>query len=73
MLRRIRQCDPRKLRQLLDGQFAIGNVTQQNQPVGMPQGAGEIRYFVEDRVVNVRPFHMTWLALINQSINMLND
>ncbi|ESW81623.1 hypothetical protein X772_23370 [Mesorhizobium sp. LSJC280B00] len=58
---------------MFDGQFAIGNVTQQNQPVGMPQGAGEIRYFVEDWVVNVRAFHVTWLASLNQSINMLND
>jgi hypothetical protein len=73
MLRRVGQRDPGKLRQLLYGQFAVGNVTEKNQPVCMPQRAGQIRYFVKDRMMNVCVFHIAWLPSIYQSINTLND
>ncbi|WP_287057288.1 hypothetical protein [Mesorhizobium sp.] len=48
------------MRQLLHGQFAVGNVAQKNQPVCMPQRAGEIGYLVKDRMMDICVFHIAW-------------
>ncbi|MER8482909.1 hypothetical protein [Mesorhizobium sp. M1322] len=56
------------MRQLLHGQFAVGNVAKKNQPVCMPQRAGDIRYFVKDRMMDICVFHIA-SPTMNSSIN----
>ncbi|WP_240992896.1 MULTISPECIES: hypothetical protein [Mesorhizobium] len=60
------------MRELLHGEFAVGNVSEKNQPMCMSQRAGEIRYFVKDRMMDTCVFHIAWPTMnpsINQSIH----
>ncbi|WP_287073512.1 hypothetical protein [Mesorhizobium sp.] len=58
------------MRQLLHGQFAVGNVAQKNQPVCMPEGTGEVGYLVNDRMMDICVFHIAWYDQSNdQSIH----